>query len=150
MMASGAGKLALVPLLAVGVALGATGIHGRRTHDPTHAARAVEILAPTDDPAVARVELETFFETGWVGWDVKTAVEFACGTVRGRNIADPVSCVAAARSIAYTHECQDQNAYRTYTWLAWAALVPFAFAAVIASFVIAGVVAARRKRRPSE
>ena len=146
-MASGAGKLALVPLLAVAVALGATGIHGRRTHDPTHAARAVEILAPTVDPAVARVELETFFETGWVGWDVKTAVEFACGTVRGHNVADPVGCVLAARAIVYTHECQDQDAYRRYTWLAWSAMVPFAAALVIAAFVVAGIVAARRKRR---
>lgn len=145
-MAAGAGKLALVPLLAVAVALGATGIHGRHTHDPARAARAVEILALTEDEPAARVELETFFETGWVGWDVKTAVEFACGTVRGKNIGDPVRCVAAARSIVYTHECREQGAYRTYTWLAWAALVPLLAAVVIAAAVVTGAAAARRKR----
>jgi hypothetical protein len=144
-MASGAGKLALVPLLAVAVALGATGIHGRRTHDPSRAARAVEILAPTDDPGVARAELETFFETGWVGWDVKTAVEIACGTIRGRNIADPVGCVAIVRTIAYDHECREQRAYRTYTWLAWAALVPLLVAVGVAASVLARAAAARRK-----
>jgi hypothetical protein len=145
-MASGAAKLALVPLLAVAVALGATGIHGRRTHDPARAARAVEILAAADDEATARVELETFFETGWVGWDVKTAVEFACGTIRGKNIQDPVECLARARSIAYGHECREQGAYRNYTWLAWTAVVPLLLAIVIAGFVVAGAVAARRKR----
>lgn len=145
-MASGAAKLALVPLLAVAVALGATGIHGRRTHDPARAARAVDILAASDDPQTARVELETFFETGWVGWDVKTAVEFACGTVRGRNIADPVACLAAAHSITVSHECHEQDVYRTYTWLAWAALVPLLAAVAVAASVIAAVAAARRKR----
>jgi len=145
-MASGAGKLALVPLLAVAVALGATGIHGRRTHDPARAAKAVEILAATEDEPAARIELETFFETGWVGWDVKTAVEFACGTIRGKNIQDPVACVARARSITYDHECREQGVYRTYTWLAWAALVPLLAAVVVGAFVVAGAAAARRKR----
>ncbi len=144
-MASGAGKLALVPLLAVAVALGATGIHGRRTHDPSRAAEAVEILALTQDPALARAELEPFFETGWVGWDVKTAVEISCGTVAGRNIADPVRCLALARSIAYDHECREQRVYRTYTWLAWAAVVPLLVAVVLAAALL--VDAARRERR---
>ena len=53
-MSSAAGRLALVPLLAVAVVLGVSGVHGRRTHDPERAARAVEILAPTDDPAVGQ------------------------------------------------------------------------------------------------
>lgn len=144
-MASGAGKLALVPLLAVAVALGATGIHGQRTHDPARAAKAVEILADAEDERTSRVELETFFETGWVGWDVKTAVEFACGTVRGKNIQDPVECLARARSIAYDHECREQGVYRTYTWLAWAALVPLLAAGIVAAFLVAGAAAARRK-----
>ena len=144
-MASGAGKLALVPLLAVAVALGATGIHGRRTHDPARAARAVEILALTEEAAAARIELETFFETGWVGWDVKTAVEFACGTVRGKNIQDPVQCLARARSITYDHECREQGAYRNYTLLAWAALVPLLLAVVFGASIVARAAAARRK-----
>ena len=92
------------------------------------------------------LELETFFETGWVGWDVKTAVEFACGTIRGKNIQDPVACVARARSITYDHECREQGVYRTYTWLAWAALVPLLAAVVVGAFVVAGAAAARRKR----
>ena len=72
-MSSAAGSLALVPLLAVAVVLGVSGVHGRRTHDPERAARAVEILAPTDDPSVAKSELDTFFETGWVGWELDTS-----------------------------------------------------------------------------
>lgn len=143
-MASGAGKLALVPLLAVAVALGATGIHGRRTHDPSRAAEAVRILAPTQDPDVARAELEPFFETGWVGWDVKTAVEISCGSPAGRNVVDPVRCVTLARYIAYDHQCREQSAYRTYTWLAWAAVVPLLLALVVGASVLAGI--ARRKR----
>jgi hypothetical protein len=144
-VASGAGKLALVPLLAVAVALGATGIHGRRTHDPERAVKAVEILAPTDDVGVARTELEAFFETGWVDWGVKTAVEIACGTVRGRNVSDPVRCVQLARSITYSHECRERDVYRRYTWLAWAALVPFFAAVALGASVVAEL--ARRKRR---
>lgn len=142
---SGAGKLAIVPLLAVAVALGATGIHGRRTHDPERAARAVAILAPTGDVAVARTELETFFESGWVGWDVKTGVEITCGTIRGKNVADPVRCVQAARTLTYEHECNERDVYRTYTWLAWAALVPLFAAAALGASALAEL--ARRKRR---
>lgn len=148
-MASGAAKLALVPLLAVAVALGATGIHGRRTHDPERAAKAVEILAATEDEPTSRIELETFFETGWVGWDVKTAVEFACGTVRGKNIQDPVECLTRARSIAYDHLCREQGVYRTYTMLAWSAVVPLLAAAIVAGLVVAGAAASRRKRPPA-
>ena len=144
-MASGAGKLALVPLVAVAVALGATGIHGRRTHDPERAAQAVEILAPTDDVGVARTELEAFFESGWVDWSVKTAVEITCATVRGRNIKDPLGCVTLARTITFQHECRERDVYRTYTWLAWAALAPLLVAAVLGASLLAEL--ARRKRR---
>ncbi len=144
-MSPGAGKLALVPLLAVAAALGATGIHGRRTHDPARAQRAMEILAPTDDVNVARAELESFFETGWVGWDVKTAVEISCGSHRARTIGDPVGCAAYARIITYDHQSRERGIYRTYTWLAWASLVPLLLAVALAASTLAG--AARRRRR---
>ena len=62
-MSSAAGKAALVPLVAVTVVLGVSGVHGRRTHDPERAAHAIEILAPTEDPIVAKSELDTFFES---------------------------------------------------------------------------------------
>jgi len=135
----------LVPLLAVAVALGATGIHGQRTHDPERAARAVEILAETGDEGVARTEIESFFESGWVGWDVKTAVEFSCSTVRGRNLRDPLGCLARARSITYEHECLERDVHRRYGWLAWAAALPLFLAAVLGFSVLAEL--ARRKRR---
>ena len=138
------GRHAIVPLVAVTVILFVSGVHGRHTHDPDRAAHALDILAPTDDPRVAGAELDAFFQTGWVGWDVKTAVEISCGTVQGRNIADPVRCVALARSIAYDHECREQSAYRTYTWLAWAAVVPLLLAVLLGASVLAGI--ARRKR----
>jgi hypothetical protein len=143
-MASGA-KLALVPLLAVAVALGATGVHGQRTHDPARAAKAVELLAPTENERVARAELESFFETGWVDWDVKTAVEFSCSTVRGRNIKDPLDCLTRARSITYTHQWREEDVYRRYRWLAWAAVVPLFLAALLAVSAVAEHT--RRKRR---
>lgn len=133
-----------MPLLAVAVALGATGIHGQRTHDPERAARAVELLAPSENERIARAELEAFFETGWVGWDVKTAVEFSCHTVRGKNIEDPVDCLARARIITYAHECRERDVYRRYGWLAWAAVVPLLAAAVLGASVLAAL--ARRKR----
>jgi hypothetical protein len=144
-MAVGAGKLALVPLLAVAVALGATGIHGRRTHDPERAARAIEILAETGDVAVARSELESFFESGWVGWDIKTAVEFACSTVEGQAIRDPLLCLARARYITHVHLSREQDVYRRYGWLAWAAVAPLLIAAVLGASVLAEL--ARRRRR---
>lgn len=143
-MAAGAAKLALVPLLAVAVALGATGIHGRRTHDPERAARAIEILAETQDVAVARSELETFFASGWVGWDVKTAVEFACSTVEGRKIPNPLLCLARARYITHGHLAREQDVYRRYGWLAWAAVVPLLLAGVLGASVLADL--ARRRR----
>lgn len=144
-MAAGVAKLAWVPLLAVAVALGATGIHGRRTHDPERAARAVEILAETEDVAVARAELESFFESGWVGWDVKTVVEFACSTVEGRTIRDPLLCLARARYITHGHLVREQDVYRRYGWLAWAAVVPLLLGGVLGASVLAEL--ARRRRR---
>jgi len=134
-----------VPLLAVAVALGATGVHGRRTHDPERAAKAVEMLAATQDERVARTELQDFFESGWVGWDVKTAVEFSCSTVRGRNIPDPLDCLVRARTITYQHECRERDVYRRYGWLAWAAVVPLFIALLIGASAVAEL--ARRKRR---
>ncbi len=142
---AGAAKLALVPLVAVAVALGATGVHGQRTHDPERAARAVEILAETNDPIVARTELESFFASGWVGWDVKTAVEFACSTVEGRTIRDPLGCLPRAQWITRTHLAREQDVHRRYGWLAWAAVAPLLLAALLGASVLAEV--ARRKRR---
>jgi hypothetical protein len=142
-MASG-GTLAVVPLLAVAVALGATGVHGRRTHDPERAVRAGELLAATDDEGVARAELEAFFESGWVGWDVKTGVEIACATVNGRNIKEPLECLSRARAITYGHECRERDVYRHYGWLAWAALVPLLGAALLGVSALAELA---RKRR---
>jgi hypothetical protein len=142
---AGASRLAIVPLLAVAVALGATGIHGQRTHDPERAAKAVEILAPSHDEMVARTELESFFESGWVGWDVKTAVELSCSTVRGKNIADPLDCLVRARTITYSHECRERDVYRRYGWLAWASLVPLLVAALLGASLLAEL--ARRKRQ---
>ena len=144
-MAASAAKLALVPLLAVAVALGATGIHGRRTHDPDRAARAVEILAETEDAAVARTELESFFESGWVGWDVKTAVEFACSTVEGRKIREPLLCLARARYITHVHLSREQDVYRRYGWLAWAAVVPLLLVALLGASVLAELARSRRR-----
>jgi hypothetical protein len=144
-MAAGAAKLALVPLLAVAVALGATGIHGRRTHDPERAARAVEILADTGDVEVAREELESFFQSGWVGWDVKTAVEFACATVEGHKIREPLLCLARARYITHAHLSREQEVYRRYGWLAWAAVAPLLIAGVLGASLLAEL--ARRKHR---
>jgi hypothetical protein len=144
-MPSGTGKLALVPLLAVAVALGATGIHGRRTHEPERAVRAGELLAPTEDEMVARTELESFFESGLVGWDVKTGVEITCGTIRGRNVPDPLRCVAQARSLVYGHECRERDAFRTYTWLGWASLVPLLVALGVATSLLAEMMRSRRR-----
>ena len=146
-MAAGVARLAVVPLLAVAVALGATGIHGQRTHDPERAARAVAILAETEDPTIARAELESFFESGWVGWDVKTAVEFACATVRGRNIRDPLLCLSRARWITYSHQYREQDVHRRYGWLAWAAVAPFAVVVALGLATLAEVL--RRKRARS-
>lgn len=144
-MGAGAGQLALVPMIAVAIALGATGIHGRRTHDPERAARALELLAPTTDPALATAEIGAFFESGWVGWDVKTAVEITCGTIRGRHLGDPVGCLALSRSIVLEHECDERNVHRTYTRLAWSALAPALGAAVLGALQLVRVT--RRKRR---
>jgi hypothetical protein len=144
-MASPAAKLALVPLLAVALAFGVNGVHGRRTHDPARAAQAVEMLAPTEDEAVARKELERFFESGWVGWDVKTGVEIACGATRGRDIKDPLECLERARMITYDHQCREQDVYRRYGWLTWAAALPLLVAALLGASAVAEL--ARRKRR---
>jgi hypothetical protein len=119
-----AGSLAVVPLLAVAVILSVSGIHGRRTHDPVRATNARDILAPTQDVRVAQSELDAFFETGWVGWDVKTQVEIACGTTRAREIANPLLCLERSRSIVFNHQCNEERHYRTYTWLAWSSIVP--------------------------
>jgi hypothetical protein len=143
-MAAGAAKMALVPLLAVAMVFGVTGVHGQRTHDPARAARAVELLAPTEDERVAREELEKFFEGGWVGWEVKTGVEIACAAVQGRNIRDPLDCLARARAITYDHACREQDVHRRYGWLAWAATLPLLLAAVLGASALAEL--ARRKR----
>lgn len=143
-MRSSVGQLALVPLLAVAIALGATGIHGRRTHEPERAARALAILAPTGDPRLAESEIVTFFESGWVGWDVKTAVEITCGTVRAHYLSDPVRCLVGARAIVFEHECREQRAFQSYTRLAWSALVPALLAVVLGVMQVAAVT--RRKR----
>lgn len=144
-MASGAGKLALVPLLAVAVALGATGVHGRRTHDPERAVRALASLLPTDDPLVARAELATFFSEGWVGWDIKTTIEIVCGTVGGRSVPNPLWCLPRAREIVFNHERREREVFGTYTSLAWGALVPGLLALAIAASELTEM--ARRKRR---
>ena len=142
-MSPAAGRLALVPLVAVAVVLGVSGIHGRRTHDPERALQALEILAPTQDPVVAKSELDSFFESGWVSWEVKTAVETLCGTVRGIIVSDPVSCLSKSRSIVTAHESRERRTHQTYTWLAWSAVVP-ALLAVILGFL---QIAARRRQR---
>lgn len=146
-MATGAGKLALVPLLAIAVALGATGIHGRRTHDPERAVKALASLPPTEDPVSAQAELAQFFDEGWVGWDVKTTVEIVCGTIRGRNVPNPVWCLPRARMIVSDHEERERRVHRTYTSLAWIALLPGLIASVLLAMQMAEMLAARRKRR---
>jgi len=128
------------------VALGATGIHGRRTHDPERAVRALASLPETDDPTTAQMELATFFDEGWVGWDVKTTVEIVCGTIRGRNVPNPVWCLPRARTIVYDHECRERSVYQTYTSLAWISLVPALLASALIAIQVAAMLAARRKR----
>lgn len=134
-----------MPLVAVAVILSVTGIHGRRTHDPQRAANALDILAPTENVRVAQSELDAFFETGWVGWDVKTHVELACGSTRAREIADPVLCLSRARGIVYEHQCTDQRHYRTYTWLAWCSLVPG-----LAAVLVGGMQLANRRKKENK
>jgi hypothetical protein len=133
----------LVPLLAVAVILGVSGIHGRRTHDPDRAMQALDVLAETEDARVAKAELDSFLQSGWVGWDVKTAVEIACGTIHARNIADPVLCVTRSRNIVFGHLLREQVAYRNYTLLAWSALAP-----ALAFCVLGALLLARSRARP--
>jgi hypothetical protein len=142
-MAAPLGKLALVPLLAVTIILGVSGVHGRNTHDPDRAKHALDILALTSDPLIAKDELHTFFETGWVNWDVKTAVEIACGTARGWNVADPVGCVGRAHGIVLVHEMNEERTYRTYTWLARSAVAP----ALVVIFLAGMQLAPSRRRK---
>ena len=137
----------MVPVLAVAVVLSVSGVHGRRTHDPERAARALEILTPTDDTRVAIAELDAFFQTGWVGWDVKTQVEIACGTTRPHHMTDPVRCVQRSHGIVFEHLCSEQTTFRNYTILAWSALVPGLVAVVLGAALLAG--RARRKVRPA-
>lgn len=121
-----------------------SGIHGRHTHDPDRARRALEILAPTKDQDLAAKEINDFFESGWVDWDVKTAVEVTCGTIRGRLVTQPVMCLHVTREIILEHERNEQAAYRRYTLLATSALVPAALAAALGAISLLG--GKRRKR----
>jgi hypothetical protein len=141
-MASSGAKLAIVPLAAVAVVLAASGIHGRRTHDPERAARALELLAPTDNARVAKAELAAFFETGWVGWDVKTDIELRCGNDRARSVPDPPACLTVARDIVLEHEQHERAKFRTYTFLAWSSLAPG-----LAALVLGLMQIARRRAR---
>jgi len=141
-------RLSLVPLVAVTVALGVAGIHGRRTHEPFRAARALETLQPTTSTRIAVAELDAFFEGGWVGWDVKTAAEIACGGVEARHVSDPLLCLARARAIVVAHERRERETYRNYTVVAWSALVPGLALLVVTVLLVLD--ASRRKReRPA-
>ena len=146
-MASAASRLALVPLVAVTIVLGVSGIHGRHTHDPARAERALDLLLLTQDERVAKAELDAFFETGFVGWDVKTAVEIECGTTRARAVAEPVLCVTKSRTIVFNHLCNEQQTYRTYTMLAWSALAPGLLVIMLGVLQLAAARKARRSDR---
>lgn len=76
---------------------------------------------------------------------MKTGVEIACGATRGRDIREPLECLARARVITYDHLCRERDVYRRYGWLAWAAVVPLLVAAALGASTIAEL--ARRKRR---
>lgn len=127
---------ALIPLAAVAISFGVAGVHGRRTHDPTRAALALETLKPTTNERVARAELTSFFESGWVGWDVKTDAEIACGVDRE---ARPTACVDRIAALVTAHEARERRAFARYTVLAWLSLVP-------ALAIVAVALSLRRRR----
>ncbi len=111
------------------ITFGVAGVHGRRTHDPSRAALAVETLKPTTNERVARAELTSFFESGWVGWDVKTDAEVACGPDRE---ARPTVCVDRVAALVARHQARERRAFARYTVLAWFALVPLLAIVVLA------------------
>ncbi|MBS2020515.1 MAG: hypothetical protein JST00_47100 [Deltaproteobacteria bacterium] len=122
-------------------------MHGRHTHDPARTRNALAILTPTTDEGRAADQINEFFESGWVGWDVKTAVELTCGTVRGRLVARPLACLHVTRQILLEHELSEEKAYRRYTIMTYAAILPGGLAAVM---VVHLVLAARRRARERE
>lgn len=126
------------------MALAASGIHGRHTHDPVRTRNALEILVPTQDPDKAAEEINAFFESGWVGWDVKTAIEVTCGTIRGRLVTRPVPCLHVTREILLEHERNEERTYRRYTIMSFAALAPAALAGLLGAMSVMG---ARRRKR---
>ena len=105
---------------------------------------ALEILVPTQDPDKDAEEINAFFESGWVGWEVKTAIELTCGTIRGRLVTHPVPCLHVTREILLEHERSEERAFRRYTVMSFAALVPAALAGVLGAMSVMG---ARRRKR---
>jgi hypothetical protein len=120
----------------VAVTFGIAGVHGRRTHDLARVASAVATLRPTTDERVARAEIASFFESGWVGWDVKTEAESACGADRE---ARPTLCVERLARLVAAHEERERRAFARYTVLAWCSLVPGL------ALVLLGVLSLRRR-----
>jgi hypothetical protein len=82
-----------------------------------------------------------------VGWDVKTDVELECGGDRARNVADPARCLSRARDIVQNHELRERVTFRSYTFIAWSALVPGLTALVLGLLLLSGTTARKRSRR---
>jgi len=123
------GKLAIVPFAAISIAFVVSAVHQRRAHNPEVAHQAVEAFVPTtNDPAVARQQLYTFFERTQVAWNAKTEVEIRCGPDIMR---DPVSCARRAKEVAIEFEADERYIHERYTWLMYAG---FAFGLLCAFF----------------
>ncbi len=125
------GKLAIVPLAAISVAFVVSAVHQRRAHNPEVAHQAVVAFEPTtDDPAIARQQLHTFFERVGVDWDAKTEVEIRCGP---ELALDPVSCARRAKQVAIELEADERYIHARYTKLMYAG---FVFGALCAFFAL--------------
>jgi len=59
-------------------------------------------------------------------------------------VRDPVLCVSRSRTILLAYEEHERETFRTYTWLAWSAVVPGLIAFVLVALQLAGRRGARK------